>query len=95
MRERSGEELAHVVRRMDAQNVFVRGGLGREKIFGRGKAFRQETVVNQAIFLRGENVRAEVEIVGVVVDQLERQHDGGSLPRSPEQGKRGREPVVS
>ncbi len=59
---------------MDQQQVFVRRGLGRDEILGRGEAFAQQAVADHAEFLRGKNVAAEIEIVALVIDQVERQH---------------------
>ena len=75
---------------MNAQDVFVGGGLGREKILRRGHVIRQEPLADQVILLRRKDVRTQIQIVAVVVDELEWQHDESSLPRSFVQRKRRR-----
>ncbi len=70
-----GLELLHVFPRVHPQDVFVRGGLGRDEIGGLGHAGLQQPLVDQPVFLGGENMRTDGQIVVVAVDQLEWQHD--------------------
>lgn len=80
-------QLVDIILRMNAQNIRIGCRSGKEKIIGRGKAVRQELVVDHAIFLRRKNVRAQVEIVAVVIDKFERQHDSKSVSRSFDERK--------
>jgi hypothetical protein len=45
-------------------------------------AFLQKEFVHQAILLRRENVRAEIQVVAVIVNEFERKHAKASVPRS-------------
>jgi hypothetical protein len=40
-----------------------------------GKVVAQEQLVDQSEFLRRKNVRAKIQVVARMVDDLERQHD--------------------
>jgi|SRR5580704_10588495 hypothetical protein len=61
---------------MDPQNICVGGRLWRQKIIRRGNAIGKQLVVNQTIFLRWKNVRAQIQIVSLIVHELEWHHDG-------------------
>ena len=59
---------------MHAQEIGVGGRFGKEKIgfvcyFGADQLFGDE-----AEFLRGKDVRAEVQVIAGMVDNLERKH---------------------
>ena len=56
------------------QDVFVRGGGRLDEILGRGETRADQAVVQPAVFLGGEDVRAEVQVVALGVDQAEGQH---------------------
>jgi hypothetical protein len=70
--EGAGFEFADVGGSVDAEDVVVGGGLGRDDLGKRDVAGVDEGVANEAVFLRRENVGAEMEVVAVVVD--ERKH---------------------
>ena len=73
-RQGIGLQFVHVGRRVHAQNVFVRRGLRLQEIARLRDSLGEQRVVDQSEFLRGENVRAEVQIVLRVINDLERQH---------------------
>jgi hypothetical protein len=54
-----------------SQNVFVVGPLGLQKILVISQFFAQKRLVNQPEFLRGENVRPEVQVIVFMVNKLE------------------------
>lgn len=72
--ERAGFEFVDVGRSVDAEDVFVGGGRGCDDVGCGGVVVRDEGVANETVFLRGENVRAEVEVVAVVVDERRHGH---------------------
>ena len=77
--EGAGLEFADVGGGVDAEDVFVGGGSGGDDVRGRSDFLGDEGVADEAIFLRGKNVGAEVEVVAVVVDEWGRQsHDSSS-----------------
>ncbi len=49
-------------------------GSGLQEVLLRGDAILQEPFINESVLLRRKNMRAEVQIVAVVVNELERQH---------------------
>src|SRR5580700_12086619 len=61
-------QLVHIGRRMNAQNVFVRGGLRQQEIAGLRDPFGEKRLVDQSEFFRGENVRSQVQIVLRVIN---------------------------
>jgi hypothetical protein len=65
---------------MDEENVGIARGLGNEKIGSVGEALGKKRVVNQTIFLRRKDMRAEIQVVAVVIDKLEGQHGNRSVP---------------
>src|ERR1700684_1842852 len=67
---------------MNSENVCVGSRSRREKTVRRRNSIRQQLVVNQTIFLRWKNVSAQIQIVSMVVNELEWQHDSPRLPRS-------------
>ena len=68
-------------RGVHAQHVFIGRGLRREKILLVRDSLFDQLIVDQTEFLRRENVRAKIEIVLRVIDQLERQHGSGNVRR--------------
>jgi hypothetical protein len=60
---------------VNAEDICVVSEIRFEEVFGRRDPFGKGGVTHQAIFLRREDVGAEVEIVILVIDQLEGQHD--------------------
>ena len=96
-RKCAGLELADPFLCVDAEDVGIGGGLRGEKVGELGEALSQESFADEAIFLRGKDVGAEVEVVMLVVDELEGQHGtrgsdylqgcnestGGRTPHSP------------
>src|SRR5208337_776454 len=75
LRERAGLELVHPVGRVHALDIRVGGGFRAKEIIGEGDAVFHQLIGDQAVFLRGKDVRAQVEIVEFVVDELEGQHE--------------------
>ena len=75
--ERARFQLAHPVRRMNAQNVLVARDLRAQEILGYSYVFTEQHFVDQTEFLRRKDVRAEIEIVAFVIDQFERKHGIG------------------
>ncbi len=59
---------------MHSQNVFVRRGLRQQEIARLRDSLREQRVVDQPEFFRGENVRSEVQIVLRMINDLKRQH---------------------
>ena len=51
-------------------------------------AIGKKLVAHHTILLRRENVRAEIQVVAIVIDQLDWQHGPASLSRSISEGKR-------
>lgn len=72
--ESAGFEFVDVGRSVNAENVVVGGRNGGDDVGRRGEFLRDEGVADEAVFLRGEDVRAEVEVVAVVVDEGEWRH---------------------
>ena len=66
---------------MHQQQILVGGRRGLDEILFRRKARPQHAVVQPLVFLGGEDVVAEVQVVPLVIDQPERQH-GASIPVS-------------
>src|SRR5262249_41938123 len=64
-------QLAHPSGGVHAQNVFIASRIGLKKILLACQTFAQKQFVNEAEFLRKENVGAEVQVVAVVVDEFE------------------------
>ena len=73
--ERAGLQLLHVLGLVYEQNVLIGGGLRLEKIRRLGDARGDQAIANAAIFFGGEDMRADREVVGVAVDELEGQHE--------------------
>lgn len=67
--ERAGLEFVDILGRVNEQNVLVGGGCGRDEVRRRGEFLFDERIVDEAIFLRWKNVRAEVEVVTFVIDE--------------------------
>jgi len=59
---------------VNAEKVLVGGAVGLNDVVRRGDFFAEEKFVEEAEFLRWENVCAEVEIVAWVVDEFEWEH---------------------
>ena len=59
-------------------HVLIGGRLGLDEIFRRGEARAQHAVVQPAVFLRGKDVLAQMQIVAFVVNQPKRQHGPGA-----------------
>ena len=62
--------------RMDAEEVLVGGACRLHDVIGRGDLFAEQKFIEQAEFLRGENVGAEIEVVTGMVDDFEGEHFG-------------------
>src|SRR6185437_14924616 len=78
-----GLQLANVFGRMHATHVFIGGRLWREKILvERGNAAGEKPVPYKAIFLRGEHVSAEIQVIAISVNQFERQHGRSGYRRA-------------
>jgi hypothetical protein len=65
---------------MDEENIGVPRGLGNEKIGNVGEALGKKRVVDETIFLRRKDMRAEIQVVTVVVNKFEGQHGNRSVP---------------
>jgi hypothetical protein len=74
--ERTGFEFVDPFGGVDAEDVGVGGGFGAKEIVGEGDAFAGEVIGDEAVFLRGEDVSAEVEVVVFVVDEFKGEHEG-------------------
>jgi hypothetical protein len=59
---------------MDAKNVFVACRFRLHKIFWAGNFLRDERFCDESKLLRRENVRAKIQIIFIVVDNLEGKH---------------------
>src|SRR2546430_2588642 len=66
--------------------------LFRSEIFAGGDGLIFQGFGNEAEFLRGEDVRAEVEVVFIVVDEFEGKH-GSRAVRFAEMGRSGAAPL--
>ena len=73
--ECAGFQFAHPVRSVHAQNVFVGRRIWAHKIFLLGESLAEKHFIDEAEFLGWENVRTKIQIVALVIDQFERQHD--------------------
>src|SRR5215471_7880527 len=60
---------------MDTQNIRIGCRFGVEKIFARGDGVLCQFVGDETVFLRGDHVGAEVQIIALVINELEGQHD--------------------
>ncbi|MGC2646120.1 MAG: hypothetical protein WA261_07540, partial [Candidatus Sulfotelmatobacter sp.] len=69
----------HVIGRVHEEDVVVGGGLRLQKVGGFGCTVCQQPVTNAVVFLGGEDVLADGEIVAVTVDKFEGEH-GLTLP---------------
>src|SRR5271165_2726535 len=69
-----------------AEDVRVAGRVGAEEIFFRGDSFGHESFGDETEFLRGEDVRAEVQVVAFVIDEFEGKHF--LAPRVPSANRR-------
>lgn len=72
--ERAGFEFVEVFGRVDAEDVVVRCGSRRDEIGWSREFLRDKRVAHQAVFLRRENVRAEVKVVFEMIDERKRRH---------------------
>ncbi len=72
--ERGGFEFVDPVRSVDEEDVGVGGGIGAEDVFGGCNGVAEKFVGDEAEFLRGEDVGAEVEVVAFVVEEFEGEH---------------------
>jgi len=59
---------------VDAEEIVVGSATGLENVIGGRDFLAEEEFVEEAEFLRWENVGAEIEIVAGVVDKLEGEH---------------------
>src|SRR5712672_3064997 len=76
-RERSRLELANPFRSVDAKYVLVARWLRLSEIFAGCDLLRDQRLSNQPEFLRRENVRPQIQIIFIVVDNLEGKHIPG------------------
>jgi hypothetical protein len=60
---------------MNQKNVLVRRRLRLEEVALHGKTGRNNPLVNQAVLLCREYVLANRKVVGVAVDEFEREHE--------------------
>jgi hypothetical protein len=77
---------------MDAQNVVVTRRRGLQEVLLRGDAILQKPFINETVLLGRKNVRTEVQVISVIVNELERKH-AASLSLNFSKRKLGR--VVS
>ena len=73
--ECAGLQLLHVVGLVDEKYVLVGRWLGFEKVGGVGDAGGDQAIANAAILFGREYVVADGEVIGVAVDEFEREHD--------------------
>jgi len=73
---------------VNAQHILIGRRSGHEEIIRRGDALRQKSFTHQAVLLRRKNVRAQIQIVALMINQFEWQHDFSSLSRSLSEGNR-------
>jgi len=59
---------------VNAKEILVRGAVWPDNIFLRGNLFAEQKFVKQREFLRGKNMRAKIQIVAGMINELERQH---------------------
>ena len=72
--QRAGFKFINPIGGVDAEDIFVCCRFGPEKVRLGGDMVGQEFFCDQAEFLRGEDVRAEVQVVALVIDEFEWQH---------------------
>ena len=65
------------------EQFLARGRRGCDEVIGRGHAAAQQQIADQAVLGGLENVVAEVQVIGVGVDQGERQHAVLAAPIQP------------
>ena len=70
----AGEKFVDICRGMDEEDVLVARRLGFEEVGRFGDGLGDQTVVDEAVFLRGKDVGADWQIVSVAVDELEGEH---------------------
>ena len=87
VRKRPRLQLANIIRSVNTQNVFILRRRRRQEIAGRRDAISQQAFVDQPVFLRRKYMRAQVQIVAIVVNKFEWKHDFVSLPKSISEGK--------
>ena len=73
--ERAGFEFVNVGGSVDAEDVVVGSRLGRDDVGGGDEILGDEGVADEAVLLRRENMRAEVKVVIVVVDDGDGWHE--------------------
>jgi len=59
---------------MDAEEILVGGAIGLNNVFGSCDFFVEEKFVEQAEFLRGENMCSEIEVIARVINDFKREH---------------------
>ena len=80
---------------MDAQNIRIGCRFGVEKIFARGDGVLCQLVGDETVFLRGEHMGAEVQIIALVINELEGQTTLNMEQRKTEGGPCKRKPTPS
>src|SRR3972149_4822920 len=73
-RKLPGLELPHPLLAVDQQDVFVGRGARLEEVFRRGDLLGQALLPDELVLHRREDVRAQVQVVPVRVDELEGEH---------------------
>jgi len=76
-REISGLRLAQVLGGVNEEDVLVPGRLRGQEVTGVGQAFGHQGLPHEPVLARREDVGAQVDVEGVVVDELEGQHRPG------------------
>src|SRR5712675_1559154 len=72
--QHSGFQLADPLRSMDAKYVLIARRLRPHEIFARRNLLRDKRLGNQPKLLRRENMRPQIQIIFIVVDNLKGKH---------------------
>jgi adenylate cyclase, class 2 len=77
--QRSGAKAADPPFIVNQNEVLFRGWLGCYEISGARELLGQHPLADEAVFLGGKHMIAEVEVIAFVVDKPERKHETGRL----------------
>src|SRR5215472_12916105 len=78
--EPAGLQFLHILRLVDQQDVLVSGGLGFEEIRLLCNGGGDEPVADEPVFLRREDMAPDGEVVGVAINEFEREHGDNPHP---------------
>src|SRR5882762_8242354 len=73
-RQRSGFQLANPLRSVDAKHVLITRRLRLHEVLADGNLLRDKRLGNQPKLLRRENMRPQIQIIFIAVDNLKGKH---------------------